>query len=295
MDRERFYTDRLRRRAQTLGYVGGSAALLLLAAWIVFGLTGAVLLLLVAAAVLAFQDRIPVHAILRVRGARPIAHHEAPDLHVMVTHLARRAGLLRAPALFYLPRRQPEAFTVASGDDAAIAVSQGLLDLLDQDELAGVLAHEVSHVRAGDTRLLSLVQSMRQLTGTVVLYGLLAVVLSVLGLFPAVSPFAPLLLVVPGMSVAAAMAVSRTREFDADLGAAALVGDPRPLARALWKLERLQRGLSGLFGVRLRAIVPRSLQTHPPTPERVDRLLALLPRQPSPYPAVQRSSRFVLL
>jgi heat shock protein HtpX len=294
MDRERFHTDRLRWRAQTLGYVGGSALLLLAAAWIVFGLTGATWLIIASVVVLAFQDKIPIQAVLRVRGARPVAVYEAPHLQATVRELARRAGLTEAPALYYVPRRQPEAFTVSSGGQAAIAVSRGLLDVLDPDELAGVLAHEVSHVRAGDTRLLSLVQSMRQLTGTVVLFGLLEAVLSVLGFLPRVSPFVPLLLVVPGMSVAVAMAVSRTREFDADLGAAALVGDPRPLARALWKLERLNEGLLGLLGVRLETLVPRSMHTHPPTRERVDRLLALLPSPARLQLGVPRQRRLVL-
>jgi len=276
-------TDRLRWRVQTLAYASGSVALLLVAAAIVFGVPGAMWLVVASAIFLAFQDRIPVHAIMRLRGARPVRSYEAPTVHAMASELARRAGLVQTPALYYVPRRQPEAFTVASGDHAAIAVSSGLLDVLDPDELFGVLAHEVSHVRAGDTRLLGLVQSVRQLTGTVVLFGVLSLMFSLLGLFPAVSPFVPLLLVVPGLSAAVAMAVSRTREFDADLGAAALLGDPRPLARALWKLERFNLGLVGLLGIRLESLVPRSLHTHPPTAERVDRLLALVRTHSEPH------------
>jgi heat shock protein HtpX len=278
MDRTRFVTDRLRRRAQTLGYVGGSLALLLLAAWIVFGLTGTLWLLLTAAIVLTLQGQLPIHALLRMRGATPIAAYQAPRVHRLLRELASRAELSRVPVLYYVPRREPEAFTVASGDDSAIAISRGMLDLLDHDELAGVLAHEVSHVRARDTRLLSLMHSMRQLTGSIALFGLLGVLLGVVGVLPPVSPLVPLLLVVPGISMAATMAVSRTREFDADLGAAELLGDPEPLARALWKLDRFNRGLLRFFGASLESLVPRSLMTHPPTRERVERLMQLIPR-----------------
>jgi heat shock protein HtpX len=279
MDRERFLTDRLRWRIQTLAYVGGSALLMLAAAWIVFGTMGAIWLLLSAALALSWQGRLPISAVMRVRGARPLARFEVPGLLALVHELGRRAGLAQAPALYLVSRRQPEAFTVASGGDAAIAISEGMLAVLDRDELTSVLAHEVSHVQAGDTRLIALMQSMRQLTGSIVLFGGFAIVLSLLGLLPTVSPFVPLLLVVPGISMAAAMAVSRTREFHADLGAAALVGDPRPLARALFKLERHSQGMLGLLGIPLESIVPRSMQTHPPTRERVERLLALVDRR----------------
>ncbi len=294
MDRERFLTDRLRWRAQTLAYVGGSAALLLLATWIVFGFSGALWLLIAAGLVLGLQGQMPLAAVLRMRGARPLAPYEAPELHALLVELSRRAGLPRAPALYFVARSHPEAFTVAAGGDSAVAVSRGLLGLLSRDELAGVLAHEISHVRAGDTRLLGVAFAMQRLTGNVVVFGLLAVLLSVFGLFPAVSPLAPLLLVMPQLSTAAAMAVSRTREFDADLGAAALVGDPRPLARALQKLDHLHRGVLGMLGVRLEALVPRALNTHPPTAERVERLLALLPARRAAAELVRWPRRIVV-
>ena len=279
MDRERFHTDRWRRRAQTWAYMGGSSLLLLVAASIVFGPTSAVWLLVISAAILALRGQMPLPTILRMRGARPLSRFEAPALHGVVAELARRANLSRVPALYYVPSRRPEAFTVAARDASAIAVSQGIVDLLDRDELTAVLAHEVSHVRAGDTWVLAFMQSLRQFTSTIALFGLIMVGFSLIGLLPPVSPLAPLLFVVPGASMAMAMAVSRTREFDADLGAAGLVGDPRSLARALWKLDGVERGLLlGRFGVPLENMIPRSLRTHPPTPERVERLLALVPR-----------------
>ena len=278
MDRERFYTDRWRHRAQTWAYMGGSALLLLVAASIVFGLTGAVWLLAVSAAILSLRDQIPLQTILRIRGASPVSPFEAPALHGIVAELAARANLLQVPALYYVPSRRPEAFTVAAGDVSAIALSQGLVDLLDRDELTAVLAHEVSHVRAGDTSVLTFMHSLRQFTSTIALFGLAIAGFGFIGLLPPVSPLAPLLLVIPGASMAMAMAVSRTREFDADMGAAGLVGDPRSLARALWKLDRVERGPLGGLGVPLESMIPRSLRTHPPTRERVERLLALVPR-----------------
>jgi heat shock protein HtpX len=260
---------------------------LLLAAGIVLGLTGAFLLLAAAVVAVSVRGQMPLHTILRMRGAVPVSAYQAPALHGLLDELARRAELPARPALYFVARPEPEAFTVASGDAAAIVVSRGVLDVLDRHELAGVLAHEVSHVKARDSRLLALMHAMRQLTGSVVLVGVMAVLFSLLGLFPPVSPLVPLLLVLPGMSMAATLAVSRTREFDADLGAAALLGDPEPLARALHKLERIHSGLLGTLGIPAESIVPPSLRTHPPTRERVQRLMALLPsrRRRAPWPA----------
>lgn len=280
MDRKRFLTSRLRRLLETAAYAGLALLLLLAAAFIVFGVTGALWLLVSATLLIALGDNLPAGAILRVRRARPLAAHEAPALHRLVRELAARAELTRPPALYLVSRSQPEAFTVNSGGETAVAVSRGLLEVLTREELAGVLAHEVSHVRAGDTRWLTLMHAVHRLTGTLVLFGVAGVVLTLFLPLPPVSPFAPLLLVMPSASMALTLAVSRAREFDADLGAAALLGDPLPLARALHKLERVNGGLLGLLGVPLESLVPRSLRTHPPTAERVERLLSLVPPRP---------------
>ena len=280
MNQERFNANRLRRSVETLAYVAVQVAVLVGSAWIVLGLTGALWIVAGTAVAFLFQGQLPVATVLRLRGARPLTFRQAPALFHIVDQLALRAELPRAPRLFRVPRVQPEAFTLASGDDAAIAVSDGMLRLLTPEELAGVLAHEVSHVRARDTQLLLVVHALRQITGSVVMLGFGVVLFAWAGLFTHLSPLLPLLLLAPGLSLAITLAVSRTREFDADLGAAALLGDPIPLARALIKLDGLERRWLGSLGVLLD--VPHALRTHPRTAQRVERLLDLSPRSRPP-------------
>jgi len=161
-----------------------------------------------------------------------------------------------------------------------IAISDGMLRSLDLRELAGVLAHEISHIRNRDLWLMSLADLIGRLTRLMTLLGLALLVVGLpLWLGAAAQlPWALLLLLLfaPQLTMLLQLALSRAREFDADLDAAGLTGDPAGLASALLKLERRQRGVwEQILMPGRRLPEPSLLRSHPPTAQRVARLEAL--------------------
>jgi heat shock protein HtpX len=230
-----------------------------------------------------FSDRIA----LAIHGAQPLPYESAPWLHQMVERLATRAGMPK-PKVYLLPTRAPNAFaTGRNPKHAAVAVTAGLMDILDRRELEGVLAHELGHVRNRDT-----------LIGTVAatLAGVISYAAQMLfwfggsmlsrsddddGIGGALSSLG-LLLVAPIAATLLQLAVSRSREYGADLAGAELCGDPDALADALLKLERGAEAMpydrapatSHLFIVNPlhHGGVMKLFSTHPPIPERVRRL-----------------------
>jgi heat shock protein HtpX len=197
-----------------------------------------------------------------------------------VAELSRRAGLERAPRLMVLPTPRLEAFTTGRREDAVIAVSDGLLRRLPERELLGVLAHEVSHLAHRDLLVLGTARSLGRFGRFVSRLGLLVVVLSLPAMLwsgQGVSWLLVLaLLLAPRFLLSIEQALSRSREFDADAGAAALTGDPEALARALVRVEadaQQRDPMWRLLG--MRTVLPPWLQSHPATRERVARLAAL--------------------
>ena len=159
-------------------------------------------------------------------------------------------------------------------------MTDGLLRELDPRELVGVLAHEVSHIRNNDLRVMGLADLFSRATGLLSFLGQLLLLLNlplILIAEVAINWWAIALLVfAPSLSALAQLALSRTREFDADLNAARLTGDPDGLASALRKLEYIQGGwLERIFLPGRRAPQPSVLRTHPATDERVARLAQL--------------------
>ncbi|OQX48459.1 MAG: hypothetical protein B0D87_05510, partial [Candidatus Sedimenticola endophacoides] len=182
---------------------------------------------------------IPSRWVLRLYNARPLLPSAAPALSGLTRELARRAGLERVPVLYWIPSRTVNAFSVGSRDDAALALTDGLLRLLSPRELAGVLAHEISHVSNNDMRLMGLADMISRPTHLMSVLGLLLMLLSLplmmfgMAMFPLSGML--LLLAAPGISALLQLGLSRVREFDADLEAARITGDPRGLASALAK------------------------------------------------------------
>ncbi|MGH8747555.1 MAG: zinc metalloprotease HtpX [Burkholderiales bacterium] len=244
--------------------------------WALFGTTAVLWAALIGPVVVAFVREVPPSVVLRINGAKEIALGEAPALGTLVKALARRAGLPRVPRLYWLPSKVMNAFAAGSPSNAAIAVSDGMLRAMDGRELAGVLAHEFAHLRANDLRVMTLAAVVARMTAVLSMIGrVMLIVLIPVALVTSVNvPWLALLalMVSPWLSMALQLGLARTREYDADRGAAELSGDPRGLAMALEKLERQQGGwMERMLAMR----VPAWLRTHPSIRERIRRLLEL--------------------
>jgi heat shock protein HtpX len=227
-----------------------------------------------------FSDRL----VLRMSGAREVSPAQAPELHAVVAELSARAGLPR-PRLHLI--EAPHANAFATGRDpahAAVAVTRGLLELLDPRELRGVLAHELAHVRNRDVLLATVAAGLA---------GAITHLAHVLGFARLLgggddegdSPASGLafVLLAPLAATLTQLAISRSREFHADETGARLSGDPLALASALQKLHRgaeaapaeVEPAAASLYIVNpfggLGGLV-RLFSTHPPAEERIRRL-----------------------
>lgn len=281
--------QRWRNRLHGLLLLSGLVGTLTVCALLLFGPQGTIWVLLAGAGALALRPRLSPAWVLRMYRARLLPAHVAPDLHRLLAVLAQRAGLPRAPRLYYVPSVMHNAFAVGDRDDAAIAVTDGLLRLLDGRQVAGVLAHEVSHISSGDLRMMTLADAVGRLTHAIAYVGLLTLVISGAGMMLG-SPgggrgllVALVLMTVPTVVTLLQLALSRAREYDADLEAATLTGDPLGLAAALQTLHAHEGR------VWERIMVPHGrtpdqllLRTHPTAEERIRRLRALAPGDIAP-------------
>ncbi len=250
------------------------AALTALVGFVVAGSAG----LLIGGALIAMLATVGPSAsealVMRLLGAVPLKRHHAPELFHVVDLLARRAGI-RPPALFLAPSPGANAMAVRTQGDGALAVTRGALRLLGPAELEAVLAHEVAHLKNGDTEFLQLTAMVSRAALSLLRVGTWVAVLGVLvtgGGVARAGLIALLALLVPPVVGALHSALSRTRELVADQDAAALTGRPLALASALAKLEHHHHGW-------LRRLVvpeaPEWLRSHPSTRERVERLVEL--------------------
>ncbi|MGO4837732.1 zinc metalloprotease HtpX, partial [Rhizobiaceae sp. 2RAB30] len=198
------------------------------------------------------------------------------------------------PKLYVIPSRMMNAFAVGRRDDSAIAITDALARTLSTRELAGVLAHEMSHIANEDVRVMAFADMVSRFTSLMSAIGLFSLFLNVVGFAGGYEAQVPwqgvvVLLAAPTVSGLLQMALSRTREFDADLGAAILTGDPDGLAIALRKLERAQgRRWEGILLPGGRIPDPSILRSHPKTEDRIARLAALKTSEettPDPTPS----------
>jgi heat shock protein HtpX len=280
MNQELLAAHRLRNSLQSLLLVGVLAALCAYLAWLLAGSFGMWLALGFVVFGFALMPAASPRMIMGAYRAEPIHPRSAPRLYEVLEVLARRAGLPRVPLLFYLPSRVMNAFTTGGPDNAAIALSDGLLRRMDMRELAGVVAHELSHVAHEDTRVMAFADLASRVTGLLSLAGQLLLIVNLpLLLFADYHiDWLPILvlLAAPTLSALVQLALSRSREFEADRSAAELTGDPEGLASALDKMDRVQGGLlERLLLPGARIPDPSLLRTHPPTAERIRRLLEL--------------------
>jgi heat shock protein HtpX len=228
-----------------------------------------------------FSDKLAV----RAAGAKPVTEEEAPQLYAVVRDLTTRAGM-PMPAIYLSPAKQPNAFaTGRNPEHAAVAVTQGLLQALEPDEIRGVLAHELAHVKHRDILIASVVAAVAM---AIMFIARMAFWSSLFGgggdddnnvvgalLMMILAPVAAGLL---------QLALSRSREYEADRGGAELLGTGEPLARALQKIEVYAKQIpmnvdpAHASSFIVNPLTGRKMQfanlftTHPPTEERIRRL-----------------------
>lgn len=275
-----------RNRLQSLFLLAAMGGFMALLGWLLWGESGVWMMLFTTALGVVFNPGISPRWVMRLYGARPLRREQAPELFDTVEQLARRAGLERPPELYWVPSSMLNAFAVGTPAHSAVAVTDGLLRNLDLRELTGVLAHEISHVRNRDLWVMGLADLFSRATSTPSLFGqfLLLANLPLILLGGAVISWSAILLLVfaPTLSGLAQLALSRTREYDADLNAARLTGDPDGLASALAKIERVQGSwLERIFLPGRRVPEPSLLRTHPETADRIARLMELKQRMGS--------------
>lgn len=261
----------------------GAACLALLAvtAWAFAGPGGIAYAAVFGILPLIFLRRISPQMVLSMYKAARVSPADFPTGYRIVEELARRAALPATPKLYVVPSRMVNAFAVGTREDSAIAVTDALARTLTTRELAGVLAHEISHVAHEDVKVMAFADMVSRFTSLMSTIGLFSLFLNLVGFAGGYDTQIPwlgvmVLLAAPTIGGLLQMALSRTREFDADLGAAVLTGDPEGLAMALRKLERAQGKMwEGILLPGSRIPDPSILRSHPRTEDRIERLLAL--------------------
>jgi len=234
-----------------------------------------------------FSDKI----VLAMYRAKPVSETEAPELYSLIRKLTTEAGL-PMPKLYIVPNEMPNAFaTGRNPSHAAVAVTEGLMRILDRSEVEGVIAHELAHVKNRDILISTIAAT---LAGAIMMIARMAQFAAIFGGYGGrddrdsgggIFGFLLAIIVAPIAALMIQMAISRSREYQADATGAQISGKPMGLANALLKLDRASQivpsdanpatahmfivnpltggGLMGLFS------------THPPIPERVARLEAI--------------------
>ena len=265
--------------------------LLVVLGGVVGGKGGALLMFFVSLAMNFFSYWFSDSIVLKMYGARPLTESDAPELYRLVADLAARASL-PMPKVCLIESQMPNAF--ATGRDpshAAVAVTRGIVGVLSREELSGVLAHELSHIKHRDTLISTIAAAMGSAISMLAYMAQWSAIFGrsdddegaggIVGTLLAV-------LVAPLAATLIQLAISRSREYDADKAGGEICGNPRYLARALEKISSAAQALppmreaearpatSNLFIINplagSRQAFMSLFSTHPPTAERIQRL-----------------------
>ncbi|TWB98231.1 heat shock protein [Bradyrhizobium macuxiense] len=280
--------------------LAGLTALFMGVGYLIGGGTGAVIALIVAAATNLFTYWNSDRMVLSMYGAHQVDARSAPDLYNLVAELAQRAAL-PMPRVFVMDEAQPNAFaTGRNPENAAVAVTTGLMQQLSREELAGVIAHELAHIKHHDTLTMTI---------TATIAGAISM-LAQFGMFfggnrnnngPGIIGSIAMMILAPLGAMLVQMAISRTREYAADNYGARIVGQPMWLASALAKIENSAHQVPNMEAERNPATahmfiinplsghgVDNLFATHPSTANRIaalQQLAAELGTQTAPRPA----------
>jgi heat shock protein HtpX len=274
--------------ARTALLLAAMTALFLTVGYLLAGEGGALIAFAIALAMNGWAYWNSDKMVLRMHRARPVTRASAPELVGLVEQLARRADL-PMPAVYLLETNQPNAFaTGRNPENSAVAVTRGLIQSCDSEELAGVIAHELAHIKNRDTLIMTITATLAGAIGFLsqfaFFFGMGRDSRNPLGLVGTLL----IMILAPLAAMLVQMAISRTREYSADRLGAMICGQPTWLARALQKIEQLARGVvnepaernpasAHLFIVNPLRMggIDSLFRSHPPTADRVRRLREL--------------------
>ena len=267
--------------------LAGLTALFMLVGYLIGGPSGAVIAFFVAAATNFITYWNADRLVLSTQGAQEVDEHSAPDLVHMVAELAQRAEL-PMPRVFVMDNPQPNAFaTGRNPQHGAVAVTTGLLGMLSRDELAGVIAHELAHIKNHDTLLMTITATIAGAISMLAQFGfffgghrnnnsgpgaIASIVMMILG------PLAAMLV---------QMAISRTREYAADNLGGRIAGQPMWLASALVKIENAAHQIPNMEAERNPATAHMFI-VNPLSGARMDNLFATHPATENRIAALQQ-------
>ena len=266
-------------RLQTILLIVTMGGFMTLIGWMIGGVIGIIYVIVTCILVLVLTPTITPKLVMHLYGAQRLSSSQVPNLYSALNELSRRSDLNYVPELYYIPSSMVSAFSMGKPGQAGIAITDGFLRTFDLRESVGVLAHEISHIRSNDMTVMALADMFTRLTSLLSLFGQLLFLLYIPFLITGIVSMnwliIFLLVLAPTISTLAQLGLSRIREYDADLNAVRLTDDPRGLASALVKMEKIQGGwLERLFLTGRKIPEPSFLRTHPPTDERVKRLLS---------------------
>ena len=257
--------------AQSILQLGTLTGLLSLMCWLLAGTLGIAFTTGTVLLTLWFLPRSPA-ILMRWHQGRLLRTEEMPWLHQIQKDLAKRAGFVRSPVLYYVPSSALNAFAVGNRQEGGIAVTGGLLRTLSYREIRAVLAHEMIHLQHNDVSVMLLSSIVGRLVHWLAWFGIALILFSLplSWLYGQTVPWFWLLVLMaaPWLSLLLQAWLSRTREFQADLGATRLTDDPQALIQALTKINPGSSAPvhSGDFTL---------LRSHPATSERIARLASI--------------------
>lgn len=285
MNKRKLIHQSLNNQLYSFFLLGSMVVLLILIGYIFAGITGVYFVVTTALVLSVFGPGVSPRFILRLYRGRYLAPQESPELYKMVRRLSEKAGLVSMPDLYYIPSRILNAFAVGTDGNGAIGVTDGLLRKINSREMAGVLAHEISHIANKDVSRALFSGMIGKIIGGLSIVGQIIILINLpylmMGQMKVPWISVALLAFAPSLNGFLQLAFARAREYDADLSAVRLTGDPKGLAMALRKIEHSKTGvLQRVFMTGYRVSNKSILSTHPDTDARIKRLLELTGEMP---------------
>lgn len=266
---------KIRDNLQFLAMFVGMLAMLGYIGFTIGGIVGTLFTLVFIAFGFYTASNFTVEQVLRRKRVVFVDQWQGQSFYRILVKLVQKAGLEKMPALLIEETAEINAFTVEDKEKSAIVLSRGLVENLNKRELEGVMAHEIAHLMNNDIKVMLFTDQIRKLTGFIAFFGqvLLFFNLPLMLMSQQVFPWGTILVMMfaPTLSTLFQVALSRNREFRADLDAVALSNDAAGLASALKKIS-LQMSFWKRIYAPYRKDVPELLRTHPNTHSRIERL-----------------------